>query len=202
MFVPGKPSHLIQCLWVGHLYHKILLVFIKTCILQKFCWILCFERDLLIFHQYRLDLMRSMRLTRLNDSSSSFAFTTDLVRSSNGIFCWMSQNSILLIERDETDREQYFFKIPFRSCERDGISQKHNLAHAWALPSNIRLACKTSQGKSDKHCTLLSSQRRRRSKQFLITLTPGRRSKPRTHQSRSGEDSSKPRIKKRKNCFF
>jgi hypothetical protein len=34
------------------------------------------------------------------------------------------------IERDEIDREWYFFQFPFRSFEQDVISQKLNLAHA------------------------------------------------------------------------
>jgi len=37
---------------------------------------------------------------------------------------------VFFIEQDVIDREQYCFKIPFRSFELDGISQKLNLAHA------------------------------------------------------------------------
>jgi hypothetical protein len=46
-------------------------------------------------------------------------------------FYFASYFCIFLIERDKIDREWYFSKIPFRSFELDGISQKLNLAHAW-----------------------------------------------------------------------
>ncbi len=42
----------------------------------------------------------------------------------------MNSKGIFWIEADEIDREMYFSKIPFRSFERDRISQKLNLAHA------------------------------------------------------------------------
>ncbi len=100
VFTIQDHSTVLSCL-----YHKILLVLIKTCILQKFSGISCvcslvFELDILIFQQYRWDLMILMRL---NDRSRSILFITNPVWSSNHIFCWMSGSIIFLIEQDEID---------------------------------------------------------------------------------------------------
>ncbi len=48
-----------------------------------------------------------------------------------GNFYFASYFLYFFIEWDKIDREWYFSKIPFRSFEQDGISQKFNLAHAW-----------------------------------------------------------------------
>jgi hypothetical protein len=71
-----------------------------------------------------------MRLKRLNVRSRSFTLTTDPVIHRTVFLVERAGTVFFFIERDETDREQYLKKIPFRSFERDGISQKLNLTHA------------------------------------------------------------------------